>query len=314
MLDGRQMIYQNAIALIGHTPLIELSNLPNHSGRILAKLEYLNPGGSIKDRAALAILKNAYQEKKLHPKQTVVEMTSGNMGSGLAIVCHLFGNPFVAVMSQGNSPARLKMLKDLGAEVILVPQVDGDPLHVTGKDIEAAVQCAKEIAQQRNAFYVDQFNHWGSILAHENGTGPEIWQDTQGVLHAFVAAVGSGGTFIGCSRFLKSKNPAIYCAAVEPTGAEVLAGKPITHSKHIMQGMGYSFIPPHWDKQLADDFISVSCEEAKFYQQLLATQEGLYVGYSSGANVCAAIKLLEKNILPSNSTIVTILCDHGLKY
>ncbi len=309
------MIYKNTLELIGHTPLVCLNHIQRTSGKLFAKLEAVNPGGSVKDRPALKIIQQAYKENKLTPGQTVVEMTSGNMGAGLAVVCNATGNPFIAVMSAGNSPARAKMLRDLGAEVILTPQIDGKPGQVTGNDIAAAVETAKEIAAEKKAFYVDQFNNIASVLAHVENTGPEIWHDLNGQVDAFVAAVGSGGTFIGCSRYLKSKNPAIYCVAVEPIGAEVLAGKMITNPKHVMQGTGYGIVPPHWEPALADSMMAVSDEEAIYYKELLATKESLYVGYSAGANVCAAIKLLESGLLKNpTASVVTILCDHGLKY
>ena len=232
----------------------------------------MQPGGSVKDRAALKIIKLAYQAGALVKGQTVVEMTSGNMGAGLAVVCNVMDNPFIAVMSSGNSPQRAKMLYSLGAEVILVPQVDGSPGQVTGKDIAAAVAKAKELVQTRRAFYVDQFNHLGSILAHEEGTGPEIWKALGGKVDAFVAAVGSGGTFIGTSLFLKKQNSQIMCIAVEPEGADILAGNPLTKPKHIIQGIGYGIIPPHWDPKLVDMFIAVSDQEAEEYRKLLAVK------------------------------------------
>lgn len=309
------MKYPNALALIGNTPLILLKNInQTGAGNLFAKLESVNPGGSIKDRPALKIIESAYRESKLIKGQVVVEMTSGNMGSGLAVVCNLFRNPFIAVMPSGNSHARVKMLEALGAKVILVPQVDGTQGQVTGSDIEAAVIKAKEITQETQGFYVDQFNNIGSVLAHFENTGPEIWRDMNGEIDAFLAAVGSGGTFVGCSRYLKCKKTNIHCVAVEPLGQEILAGKNIYKQKHIIQGTGYGFIPPHWENNLVDSFIAVSDEEAAQYRKLLAHREGLDVGFSSGANVCAAIKLLESRSLPTNANVVTILCDLGLKY
>lgn len=307
-------IVENALDLIGNTPLIALRRIYLGPGNLFAKVEFMQPGGSIKDRAALKIIKLAYQAEKLVKGQIVVEMTSGNMGAGLAVVCNVMGNPFIAVMSSGNSPQRAKMLHSLGAEVMLVPQVDGSPGQVTGKDIAAAVAKAKELAQTRSAFYVDQFNHPGSILAHEEGTGPEIWNALSGKVDAFVAAVGSGGTFIGTSRFLKRENPQIVCVAVEPEGADILAGNPLAKSTHIIQGIGYGIIPPHWDPKLVDIFIAVSDHEAEEYRKLLAVKEGVYIGFSSAANVCAAVKVLKKNVLNREPNVVTVLCDTGLKY
>ncbi len=308
------MKIESSLSLIGNTPLIELQRIYKGPGKIYAKAEFIQPGASVKDRAALQIIRDAYSSGKLSKRQPVVEMTSGNMGAGLAVVCNVLGNPFTAVMSQGNSPARAKMLETLGTRVILVPQVDGTSGQVTGKDIDAATQKAISLATQTKAFYVDQFNNPSSITAHYLGTGPELWNDLGNKLTAFVAAVGSGGTFIGTSKFLKQKNPAIACAAVEPKGAEILAGQPLTDPKHNMQGIGYSMILPHWNSELVDYFLAVSSEEASFYRKELGKKEGLYVGFSAAANVCAAIKLIDKGLAGSLPVIATVLCDSGLKY
>jgi cysteine synthase A len=244
----------------------------------------------------------------------VVEMTSGNMGAGLAIVCAQFGNPFYAVMSRGNSPARRKMMEALGAKVVLVDQVDGEPGKFTEEDIKHASKEAVEMSHVVSGFYVDQFNNLSSRTAHYNHTGPEIYQEFGDDLSAFVAAVGSGGTFLGTSMYLKEKNPDIICAAVEPEGCEVLAGKEIVSSKHLMQGIGYGKIVKEsllWHDRYADRYLAVSSEEAAHYKELLASKEGIHVGYSAAANVCAAIKLRESGV---EGKICTILCDTGFKY
>jgi cysteine synthase len=173
---------------------------------------------------------------------------------------------------------------------------------------------AVELAGRRGAFYVDQFHNPACLAAHEEGTGPEIWEALDGRLDAFVAIVGTGGTFLGTSRYLKRRRSGILCAAVEPAGAEVLAGKPLVKPKHRLQGTGYALIPPQWDPALADVFLAVSDEEATEWRRLLAIREGLHVGFSSGANVCAAARLLASGRLPPEATVVTILCDTGLKY
>ncbi len=304
----------NALDLIGNTPLIALQRLHTGPGMIYAKAEFMQPGASVKDRAARQIIRDAYASGQLRAGQPVVEMTSGNMGAGLAVVCNVLGNPFIAVMSEGNSPERVKMLAGLGARVVLTKQVDGVPGQVTGADIHAAVIRAKEIAAEQNAYYVDQFNNPGSTRAHEQTTGPEIWEALGGKLDALVAAVGSGGTFVGTSRFLKRMKPAIFCAAVEPTGSEVLAGKPVTKPRHLLQGTGYGSVPPHWDPALADAFLAITDDEAVNYKQRLAETEGLYVGYSAAANVCAAVKLIASGKLGADPQVVTLLCDTGLKY
>lgn len=216
----KDMIKQGTLELIGNTPLVKLDRL-DPGALIYAKLESVQPGGSIKDRAAYQIIKDAYSKGELTKGQLVVEMTSGNMGAGLAVVCKQFGNPFLAVMPEGNSPERRKILKALGADVLLTKQVDGTLGMVTGKDVEYAAEVAKEHAIENKAYYVDQFNNSSGVLAHFNTTGPEIWKDLPEI-EAFVTAVGSGGTFVGTSKFLKSKNRNIKCIAVEPENAAIL--------------------------------------------------------------------------------------------
>ena len=309
------MIYTNSLELIENTPLVELRSIAAESGgRLYAKAEFVQPGGSIKDRAALHIIRDAYDNGKLTRGQAVVEMTSGNMGAGLAVVCNMFHNPFTAVMSAGNSPARARMLESLGARVVLVDQVDGAPGQVTGPDIGAATEKAVALAEETGAFYVDQFNNPSSTAAHRRGTGPEIYRDLGKDLTAFVAAVGSGGTFTGTSEYLKQQSSGIICAAVEPEGAEILAGKPITNPKHNMQGIGYGIAVPHWDNNLVDHYLAVNSEEAEHFRRELAVQEGLYVGYSAAANVCAALKLMASGRAGDKPVVATILCDTGLKY
>jgi cysteine synthase A len=192
--------------------------------------------------------------------------------------------------------------------------VEGTPGQVTGRDIAVAEARAHDVARASNAFYADQFNNPASVLAHEEGTGPEIWNALEGKLDAFLAMVGSGGTFVGTARYLKRRNPRILCAVVEPEGAEVLAGKPVTKAKHILQGAGYGMVPPLWEPHLADHFIAVGGAEAGEYRQRLASKEGLHVGFSSAANVCAAVKLLGCGVLGAEPVVVTVLPDTGLKY
>ena len=291
--------------------MIHLDKLTGDSFGLFAKLEYLQPGGSIKDRAAYQIIRDAYDSGRLTQGQLVVEMTSGNMGAGLSVVCRQFGNPFVAVMSRGNSAERIRILKALGAEVVLTDQVDGEIGMVTGKDIEYASGVARDIARERNGFYVDQFNNLSGVRAHFETTGPEIWADLEAV-DAFIASVGSGGTFVGTSRFLKSKNDRIKCIAVEPENAAILKTGKVLNPRHIIQGTGYGLTPPHWDATLADDIVTVSDQEVQTMTRRIGVEQGLYVGYSSGANVAAAIKYASNN--PEMKKVVTILCDTGYKY
>lgn len=297
--------------LITRTPLLHLDKISDGIGKIYGKLEFIQPGGSLKDRVALQVIKDAYNSNKLKKGQFVVEMTSGNMGAGLAVVCKQSGNPFIAVMSKGNSPERRKILKALGAEIVLTEQVDGQPGMVTGKDIEFAAHIAKEIANERNGFYVDQFNNLSGVKAHFETTGPEIWEDLKEI-DVFIASVGSGGTFVGTSKYLKSKNKNIRCIAVEPQNASILKTGKVLNPKHIIQGTGYSLIPPLWEPELADEIITVSDQEVDEMTRRISMEQGLYVGYSSGANVYAALKYLE--MTKSDINIVTILCDTGYKY
>jgi cysteine synthase len=304
------MIYSNTLELIRETPLVKLDKL-SKSVNLYGKLELVQPGGSVKDRAAYQIIKDAYESGILKKGQLVVEMTSGNMGAGLAVVCKQFGNPFIAVMSEGNSQERIKILKALGADVILTKQVDGKHGKVTGKDIDFASNVAREYAITHNAYYVDQFNNPSGVKAHYESTGPEIWADLPKI-DVFITSIGSGGTFMGISKFLKLKNTNIKCIAVEPENASILKTGKVESSQHIIQGTGYGLIPPHWDHEFADDIISVSDSEALEMTKRICHEQGLFVGYSSGANVAAALKYIEMNNEVKN--VVTILCDTGFKY
>ncbi len=307
------MIIRSIIGSINNTKLIELKRIYNGKGHLYAKMEHVQPGGSIKDRAALQIIRDALDDGRLMKNQPVIEQTSGNMGSGLAVVCMAFGNPFTAVLSVGNSPERVKILKALGAEIILVEQHDGVPGKVTGGDIFKAQQEAIAIAKKNNAFYVDQFNNPSSYRAHYFNTGPELISDLKDKLNAFIAIVGSGGTFIGTSKYLKEKSTSIRCIAVEPENSAIIKTGVVKDSRHIIQGTGYGLIPPLWDDKIVDDIITVSDEEASNTRELLGKKEGLFVGYSSGANVAAAIKHLEQ-VNNENYSIATLLCDTGFKY
>ena len=197
---------------------------------------------------------------------------------------------------------------------MLVDQIDGVPGQVTGQDIAAAEALAHRLAMERGAYYVDQFHNSGGIDAHERTTGPELMQQCNHALGAFVALVGSGGTFCGVSRYLKRQRSEIRCIAVEPEGAEVLAGKPVRKTRHLLQGVGYGKVPPLWQPHVADGFLAVADDEAIETKRLLAQREGLHVGYSAAANVCAAIKLARAGALGAVPTVATVLCDTGLKY
>ena len=278
-------VLNSVIGAIGQTPLVELSRIRDDlalSGRILAKLDYLNPGLSKKDRAARAIIEAARASGALRPGQTVVELTSGNMGTGLAIVCTVLGHPFVAVMSAGNTPERARMMRALGAEVVLVAQADGArPGEVSGADLALVEAEAQRITDARGAFRADQFAHPGNPAAHESGTAPEIWEQSGHAVTAFCDFAGSGGTLGGAARFFGPRE--VRCYQVAPDAPA-----------HPIQGGGY-FMPDltHLrDTNLAGT-VTISGNEAAMNARLLARREGIFGGYSAGANLAAAIQLLQ---------------------
>ena len=286
----------------------------NLDGRILAKLEMLNPGFSKKDRAALQIIDDAEQDGSLRPGQTVVELTSGNMGTGLAIVCGNRGYPFVAVMSKGNSSERARMMRALGAEVALVDQQPGSiPGQVSGHDLALVEAAAQKLTRERDAFRADQFFHSGNVRAHYLNTGPEMWAQSEGTITAFCDFAGSGGTYAGVSRYLKEQRPETLCYVVEPEGAAAIAGKTITQPGHPIQGGGYLMPDLRFLQDAAvDGYLEVTGSEARAAAQRLAGEEGIFAGYSSGANLAAALQLLEGDL--RGHTIAIIICDSGLKY
>ena len=307
----------SAVEAIGNTPLVRLDRLTaacGAEGSILAKLDYLNPGFSKKDRAARGIIEAAEQQGALHPGQTVLELTSGNMGMGLAIVCCVRGYPFIAVMSKGNSEERARMMRALGAEVVLVDQLPRSiPGQVSGGDLELVNREANRLAKERGAFRADQFHHEGNWMAHYTTTGPEIWKATGGAIDGFVDFVGSGGTYAGVAAFLKERKASIQCYIVEPEGAAALAGQQVTRAEHPIQGGGYAMR----DLQFlhgapVDGYVQVSGDEARTLARALARHEGIFAGFSSGANVAAAIRLLRNEM--QGKAIAAMICDSGLKY
>lgn len=305
-------ISSSILELVGQTPLIALRLTNDLPSQVLVKLESSNPGLSVKDRAALQIVMDAERQRRIRPPMTIVERTSGNMGTGLALACIQRGYRFVAVMSAGNSIERRQMLRALGAKVVVVPQVTGSPGQVTAEDLDRVEETTIALARKLQAFRADQFANPSSVRAHELGTGPEIWKQTRGRVDAFVSVVGSAGTFVGVSRYLKRRNPAIKCYVVEPRNAAILSGRRRRPGKHRLQGVGYRKIPDLWQPELADGFFSVGDGEAARTARLLARKEGIFAGYTTGANVAAAIRLAKAT--PRPLTIVTIITDSGLKY
>lgn len=305
------------IGAIGRTPSVWLDRMVEArglEGRILAKLDYLNPGFSKKDRAARGIIEAARADGSLAPGQTVVELTSGNMGTGLAIVCTVLGHPFVAVMSRGNSPERARMMTALGAEVVLVAQApDSIPGEVSGVDLALVEDEAQRITANRGAFRANQFAHSGNKQAHFDTTGPELWADSDCSLTAFADFAGSGGTFGGTMAALRQRNSLLRGYVVEPTGAAALAGQPITQPGHPIQGGGYAMPDLSLlDSDLVHDYLTISGEDARETTRALAREEGIFAGFSAGANVAAALQLLAGP--ESGGRIGVIICDSGLKY
>lgn len=307
----------NIFEIIGQTPMLRLSRITKHynvEGNIFAKLEYLNPGFSKKDRVALQMIEEAEASGELKKGQTVIELTSGNTGTGLAIVCQSKGYPFIAVMSEGNSNERTKMMKALGAEVIIIPQSKNSVKgQVSGEDLQLVEQMTQKLAKEKNAFRADQFKLASSYNAHYFNTAVEMWEQSDGNIDCFVDTIGSGGTFEGCAKKLKEFNSDIKCYVSEPTNAAVYAKiESKTNGRHKIQGCGYSIHLEKVSKKLIDGLIQVSDDEAYQMTKDLARLEGTFVGISSGANVYAAVKLLKNQEKGKN--IVLTLNDSGLKY
>ena len=313
-MSGLPPAADSVIGAIGGTPAVWLDRLTaGLPGRVLLKLESMNPGGSIKDRAALQCIVDAESEGRLRPGMPVVELTSGNMGIGLAVACAVKGYRMIAVMSEGNSPERRQLLQAYGAEIELVPQAAGGVSgKVSGDDLALVELRTIEIVQELNAWRPDQFTNPSNPRAHELGTGPEIWHQSGGRVDAFVAIVGTGGTFVGVARALKARDAAIRCLAVEPAGAQALAGLPVENPAHALQGAGYAMIPPRWDASLCDGTMAVDDEEAIATARALAAQEGILAGYSTGANVAAALRLARDEA--PGFTVATVACDTGARY
>jgi cysteine synthase A len=314
-MNRNERVLASAVEAIGETPLVELARLARDlDGRILAKLDYLNPGFSKKDRIARQIIADAEADGRLTPGQTVVELTSGNTGTGLAIVCGIKGYPFVAVMSAGNSMERARMMRGLGAEVVLVPQGPGSvPGQVSGEDLALVEQAAQRIVRERGAFRADQFRLAGNRRAHQLTTGPEILRQTGGRFDAFCDFVGTGGSFAGCAAAFKEHNPVIRCFVVEPAGAAALKGEAVTNQGHRIQGGGYAMTPlPLIDSAHVDGYLTVQDGAAVAWARRLAREEGIFAGFSSGANVAAAAQLLRGDF--RGKTVVVLMCDSGLKY
>ncbi|MHA1906898.1 MAG: PLP-dependent cysteine synthase family protein [Candidatus Thorarchaeota archaeon] len=317
-MNYNRELSDSIIEVIGRTPLVNLSRLVTNTegatGQIVAKIEYLNPGFSKKDRIALQMIEEAEQSGKLKPGQTVIELTSGNTGTGLAIVCTIKGYPFIAVMSKGNTEERARMMKAYGAEVVLVDQAPGAIAgQVSGDSLALVEKETQKLTKQHDAFRADQFLLDGNWRAHYLNTCHEILEQTNGEIDAFCDFVGSGGSYVGISRGLKEHNSDIKCYIVEPESVAVLSGNEVTNVDHKIQGGGYNVSNlKYLEGVTPDGFIQVSDDEAILMTRRLAKEEGIFAGFSSGANVAAALNLLRNEM--RSKTIVVLLSDSGLKY
>ena len=298
------MSTQHAVdTLIGKTPLVDLSALGTAGVRILGKYEATNPGGSVKDRIALAMIDAAEQEGRLTPGGTIIEPTSGNTGVGLAMIAASRGYRMVLVMPETMSVERRKLAASYGAEIVLTPGAEG---------MKGAVKRAAELGEATpGAIVAGQFTNPANPLAHYRTTGPEIWDATRGTVDALVAGVGTGGTVSGAGRFLKERNEGVRVFAVEPAESQVLGGK--APGAHRIQGIGAGFVPDTYDATVVDEVVPIASEEAISAKKRLAEEVGLLVGISSGASVAAAIRLSERPEL-QGKTIVAVLPDTGERY
>jgi len=297
-------IYNNVLETIGGTPLIRINRLAEGKGAtVLAKVESFNPGNSVKDRIGLAIIKAAEESGDLKPGGTIVEATSGNTGIALALAGATLGYDVVLTMPETMSNERKVLLRAYGAEIILPPGAAG---------MQGAVDKANEVVAERgNAILASQFANEANPKIHEATTGPEIWEDAEGNVDAFVAGVGTGGTIPGAGRYLKSKNPDVYLAAVEPADSPVLSEGQA--GPHKIQGLGANFVPDVLNREQLDEVLTASLEESIKLSRALATEEGLLVGISAGANLSAALKLAERPEF-EGKTIVVVLPDFGERY
>lgn len=299
-------IAQRLTDLIGGTPLLELNRFAAEKGLarpIIAKLEYFNPGGSAKDRIALAMIKQAEADGRLKPGATIIEPTSGNTGVGLALVAAVRGYQLILTMPETMSIERRQLVSAYGAKVVLTLAAEG----MTG-----AIKEAERLRDSIDgALILQQFENKANPAAHFATTGPEIWDDTEGHVDVFVAGAGTGGTISGVGRYLKSKNPAVRIVAVEPASSPVLSGGKA--GPHAIQGIGAGFVPAVYDSSVVDEVMTVSNDDAMSTTRLLARSEGLLTGISSGAAAWAAAELARREEL-RDKTIVTLLPDTGERY
>ncbi len=297
-------IASNVLETIGGTPLVALSPRMNAGGaRVLAKVEFFNPGGSAKDRIAAAMVDAAERDGTLRPGATIIEPTSGNTGVGLALVAAVKGYHLILTMPETMSIERRRLAAAYGAEIVLTPG---------SKGMQGAIDRANELRDEtEGSVILQQFENQANPAAHEATTGPEIWSATEGRVDAFVAGVGTGGTLTGVGRYLKARNPGVEIVAVEPDTSAVLSGRPA--GAHKLQGIGAGFVPKTLDRSVIDRIVTVSAEDAGRTARELASKEGLLVGISSGAAAFAALELA-RGPEWSGKTIVVLLPDTGERY
>lgn len=305
-------IHNSVLELIGHTPLVRLDRIKKElEANVIAKLEYYNPSGSVKDRIALSMIEEAERQGIIKKGNTIVEPTSGNTGTSLALVCALKGYRMIAVMPAQMSQERKDMMAAFGAEIALVPsQGKAEPGTFIKEDVEAALAKAEELASLPGHYMPNQFANPANTLAHQTTTAKEIWEATEGNVDAFVAGVGTSGTAMGVSNGLKEKNPKVKIYVVEPANSAVIAGE--CPGYHRIQGIGEGFVPDLLEHENYDGIIKVSDIEAKVTACRLSRLEGIFAGYSAGANVFASLKAARE--LGKEKTVVTVIPDSGMKY
>ncbi|MDD5870424.1 MAG: cysteine synthase A [Bacteroidales bacterium] len=299
-------IYNNLTELIGNTPLLEVNNIAKAESlkaRLIVKLEYFNPGGSVKDRIALAMIEAAEQSGALKPGQLIIEPTSGNTGIGLAWVASVKGYKLILTMPETMSVERQNLLKALGATLVLTPGSEG---------MKGAIRRANELqAENPGSFIPQQFENPANPAVHQRTTAEEIWRDTDGAVDFFVAGVGTGGTLSGTAAGLKAKNPSVKAIAVEPAGSPVLEGG--NPGPHKIQGIGAGFVPKNFNADVVDEIVGVADNDAIGASRLLAQKEGLLVGISAGASFYTALQLAKREE-NAGKTIVALLPDTGERY
>jgi len=300
-------IARNVLESIGNTPLVELQRVvPANHARVLVKLEGANPTGSMKDRMAIAVIERAESDGRLPRGGTVVEYTGGSTGTSLALVCAAKAYRIRIVTSDAFSQEKRDHMRALGADLIEVPSEGG---RITRELIEEMIELARQISEVPDTFYSDQLQNVDAIAGY-HPLGEEIWSQTGGNVNAFVQVVGTAHSIEGVAAVLRSRTPDVRVIAVEPAESPVLSGG--EPGAHKIEGIGIGFIPPLWNDSMADEIMTVSTEEAKLMTRQLASQEALFAGTSSGANVVAALRIAKR--LGPGHTVVTLLVDSGLKY